>query len=269
MLRSKTGTRISSPCSSSHSRTGTSSPCGSRSSETRRSRTQRSTGPTATGKARSARRRTCTGATSPSCCSSTGHVSTSSQPRCSATSRRSRPCSKYTQRCATQRARTASRSPRTRPARFESSLRSGGGSFVERRPLDLARLEDLEPVAFLHVVEAVEEDAALEALRNLADVVLEPLQLRDRRRVDHCAVADHADARVTTDDAVGDHAAGDRAEPRDPEERAHLGLADRLLRRDGGELAHQRLLDLLGQLVDDVVGADLDAFTCRELARLG
>ncbi len=67
----------------------------------------------------------------------------------------------------------------------------------------------------------------------------------------------------------GDHAARDRAEPGDPEERAHLGLADRLLRRDGGELADQRLLDLLGQLVDDVVGADLDALPRRELARLG
>ena len=39
---------------------------------------------------------------------------------------------------------------------------------------------DLEHVAFLHVVEAVEEDAALEALADLARVVLEALQLRDR-----------------------------------------------------------------------------------------
>src|SRR6476619_4761521 len=256
MLRSKTGTRISSPCLSSRSRTRTSSPCGSRSTGTRRSRTQRSTGQTATGKARSARRRICTGATSPSCCSSTGRASTSSQPRCSATSRRSRPCSMYTQSCATRRAHTASRSPRTRPARFESSLRSGGRSFVERRPLDLARFEDLEDVALLHVVEAVEADAALEALCDLASVVLESLQLRDGRRVDHSTVADHTDARVATDHAVGDHAARDRAEPGDPEERAYLGLADRLLRRDGCKLADERLLDLLGQLVDDVVGAD-------------
>src|SRR6185369_1381893 len=213
MLHSKTRSGISSPCSSLRSRTRTSSPCSSRSSGTRRSRTQRSTGQTATGKVRSAPRHTCTGGTSPSCCSSTGRVSTCSQRRCSATSRRSRPCSMYTQRFATRRDRTASRLPRTRPARFESSLRSGGRSFVERCPLDLARLEDLEHVAFLHVVEAVEEDAALEPLRNLASVVLEPLQLRDGRCVDHSTVADHADARVATDDAVGDYAARNRAEP--------------------------------------------------------
>src|SRR5262249_28919251 len=133
------------------------------------------------------------------------------------------------------------------------ALGSGGRSFVERRPLDLARLEDLEHVPFLHVVEAVEEDAALEALGNLADVVLEPLELSDRRRVDHGAVTDDPDARITTHDAVGDHAACDRAEPGDAEEGTYLGLADRLLRRDGCELADERLLDLLGELVDDVI----------------
>jgi len=68
---------------------------------------------------------------------------------------------------------------------------------------------------------------------------------------------------------VGDHAARDRAEPGDPEERAYLGLADRLLGLDGGQPADERLLDVLGELVDDVVGADLDALPRRELARLG
>jgi hypothetical protein len=58
-----------------------------------------------------------------------------------------------------------------RPARSESSLRSGGRSFVERRSLDLTRLEDLEHVPFLHVIEALEEDAALEALGDFPDVV--------------------------------------------------------------------------------------------------
>src|SRR5437764_11348570 len=142
-------------------------------------------------------------------------------------------------------------------------------SFVERRSLDLARLEDLEHVAFFHVVEAFEQDAALEALCNFADVVLEPLQLRDRRRVDHGAVADDADTRVAADDAVRDHAAGDRAEPRHAKQRAHFRLADRVLRRDCGELADEGLFDVLGELVDDVVRADPDAFARGELARLG
>src|SRR6185312_17557533 len=40
-------------------------------------------------------------------------------------------------------------------------------------------------------------------------------------------------------------------------------------RRDRAEQADERLLDVLGQLVDDAVGADLDAFPLGELARLG
>src|ERR1700738_3730104 len=42
--------------------------------------------------------------------------------------------------------------------------------FVERRPLDLARLEDLEDVAFAQIVEAVEQDATLEALGHFTHV---------------------------------------------------------------------------------------------------
>ena len=57
-------------------------------------------------------------------------------------------------------------------------LRRGRGrQLVERRALDLARLECLEHVAFLHVVVVLEEDAALEALCDLAGVVLEALEL--------------------------------------------------------------------------------------------
>src|SRR5438552_1412357 len=151
--------------------------------------------------------------------------------------------------------------------RGSAALARGGrrrGDLVERRPLDLTRLERLEHVALLDVVEAVEEDAALEPLGDLPRVVLEPLQLRDRRRVDDRAVADDAHPRVAPHDAVGDHAARDRAETRDLEQRPHLGLADRLLGGDGLQLADERLLDLLGELVDLVVEADLYALALRQ-----
>ena len=65
--------------------------------------------------------------------------------------------------------------------------------------------------------------------------------------------------------AARDHAAGDRAEPRDAEERAHLDLADDRLGLDRREHADERLLDLLGELVDDAVLADLDALALGEL----
>jgi hypothetical protein len=62
---------------------------------------------------------------------------------------------------------------------------------------------------------------------------------------------------------------GDRAEARDAEERAHLGLADDRLGLDRRQHADERLLDVLGQLVDDAVLADLDPLPLGELARLG
>ena len=75
-----------------------------------------------------------------------------------------------------------------------SAERDRAGGLVERRALDLARLEHLEHVAFAQVVEALEQDAALEPFGHLADVVLEPAQLRDGRLVDARAVAEEPDA---------------------------------------------------------------------------
>src|SRR5437667_8771225 len=95
----------------------------------------------------------------------------------------------------------------------------------EIRALDLARLVDLEHVAFLEVVEAVEQDPALEALRHLADVVLEASELRDRRLVDDRPVPDDPDLGVAAHDAVRDVGARDRAEPRDAEQLPDFRLA--------------------------------------------
>src|SRR5579862_241215 len=145
--------------------------------------------------------------------------------------------------------------------------RPGGHGLVERRALDLARLEHLEDVALAQVVEALEQDAALEALDHLAGVVLEALELRDRRVVDQCAVAEDAHLRTAADEAARDHAARDRAEPRDTEERTHLDLADHGLGRDRREHAHERLLDVARQLVDDAVLANLDPLPVGELPR--
>src|SRR5712691_11263968 len=94
-----------------------------------------------------------------------------------------------------------------RALRARSSF--GAGWLVEAGALHLACLEDLEHVALLHVVEAVEEDAALEALRYLARIVLEALELGDRRLVDHRAVTHDTHLAVATDDTIRDHAAGD------------------------------------------------------------
>src|SRR5207237_3925314 len=105
-----------------------------------------------------------------------------------------------------------------RAARERGSLRlfgrgrAGACGHREIRALDLANVVGLEDVAFLDVVEVLEVDAALEALLDLAHVVLEGPQLGDRRVVDHGALADDAAARAAADDAARDVAAGDGAD---------------------------------------------------------
>src|SRR5690606_7910398 len=116
---------------------------------------------------------------------------------------------------------------------------------------DLSDLVDLDEVALLDVVEVGQADTALEALGHLANVVLEPLE-----RVDG--------------PVVGDVATGDGSDPGNPEHGPDLGGAEHDFLLLGGELAHQELFDLVQQLVDDAVGADLDpqALGCLAGTRL-
>src|SRR6185312_13383317 len=100
--------------------------------------------------------------------------------------------------------------------------RSGGAGHLA----DGVHLED---VALLDVVVAVDGEAALEALGHLADIVLEALERADPAVVDDGAVADDAHLRAALDGALGDHASGDRADPRRPERLPHLDLAQHLL----------------------------------------
>src|SRR5438045_3827079 len=58
---------------------------------------------------------------------------------------------------------------------------------------DLLHLERFDDVAFLHVVEAVELDAAFEARLDLGGVVLEPLERGDLSLVDDDVVAQEPD----------------------------------------------------------------------------
>src|SRR3954454_13863928 len=108
-------------------------------------------------------------------------------------------------------------------------MRRFAGAWLLQRLLDLAGLEELEDVAHLDVLIALEHDAALEALVDLLDVVLEAPQRADAPCPDHRPVADQANLGDAGDLSVGDHAAGDRAHARGTEELFDLRLADRLL----------------------------------------
>src|SRR5215207_352115 len=140
---------------------------------------------------------------------------------------------------------------------------------IEVGPLDLARLVGLEYIALLHVVEVLEDDPALEALLHLTNVVLETPQAGDPGVVDDGTFPDDTDTGVSADDAARDVAAGDDAEPRGAEERPYLGLARHFLHMLRREHPDEGLLDVLRQLVDHPVGADVDALTFGDGAGLG
>src|SRR6476646_1162651 len=138
-----------------------------------------------------------------------------------------------------------------------------------QRSGDFLDLEELEQVAFLDVVVVLQLDAALEAGRDLADVVLHAPHRLDLAGVDDDVLAQQAEARAAADDARRDHRACHRADLRRHEHRPDLGRADRLLALLVGEHAGHRRLDLVDRVVNDVVVADVDAIVLGELPRPG
>src|SRR5450759_4404623 len=153
-------------------------------------------------------------------------------------------------------------------ARFSFSERLAGKcSSASRTPIqasgltsDFSGLVRLQNVPFLEVVEAGEQDAALEPFRHLARVFGEALEGAHLAVVDHHVAAEHARARVASDHAVRDHAAGDGAQLGGLERRADLGLPEYDLLDGRLEHADQGRRDVLGDLVDDPVRAHVDAF---------
>src|SRR5262245_12893151 len=122
---------------------------------------------------------------------------------------------------------------------------------------DLLDLEGLDDVADLDVLVPVEPDAALESLLDLRDVVLEAPQRTHLAFVDDAVVAQQAQLRRTRDDALGHVAAGHDAELRDLEGIAYLRAAARHFLQRRLEQALHGLLDLVGDVVDHGVEADL------------
>src|SRR3954468_13218157 len=167
---------------------------------------------------------------------------------------------------------TDGRAPPTPPPRPRALGRAGplpaSGERLLLRAGDLADRERLEHVALLDVVVVLDRQAALESLLHLADVLLEPLQGLDDALVDDRPVPQHAHPGTALDDAARDHAAGDRADARSAERLPHLGLAQHLLDLLRREHADQGLLDVLGELIDHAVRADVDALAIRPRLRL-
>src|SRR6266568_4820641 len=122
-------------------------------------------------------------------------------------------------------------------------------------PLESIRLH---AVAGLEVLKPLETDAALLPCGHLAHVLLEVLERVDPPLVDHLAAPEKLDPAPTADLALHDAAAGDDAGARNLDRGDDLdpALADLAVRRFAQPLG--RALHVLGELVDDVVVADLD-----------
>src|SRR5690348_9108389 len=122
-------------------------------------------------------------------------------------------------------------------------------------PLESVRLHG---VAGLEVLPALEPDAALLARDDLADVFLEVLQRADATLEDLFPATEKLDPAATADLALHDATAGDDAGARDLDRGDHLDAALPDLTIRGLAQALGRALHVFGELVDDVVVADLD-----------
>src|SRR5262245_19627932 len=137
--------------------------------------------------------------------------------------------------------------------------------------LHLLDAEGLDNVADLDVVVAGNFQAALEALADLGDIVLDAFERVQagtavRRWVNHDAFANEPDLGVAANDALSHEAAGHRADATDLEGLADHGSPqiDHFL--DRLELAFQSGADVVGQVVNDVVLANLHAFVLGQCA---
>ena len=157
--------------------------------------------------------------------------------------------------------------PRPDFGRGPGSLLAGSGNRREaaRHFLDgVAR----DPVTHADVVVGGERDAALVAGFDLAHIVLEAAQGLDLPVANDRRIAEQAGAGTTLDDTFGDHASGDRADSRNREHLANIGVSERPFPSYRDEQATQRDADVLDQLVNDRIGPDTNAFPLRELVRL-
>ena len=115
-----------------------------------------------------------------------------------------------------------------RPERSEDGgegSRSVTGPAVVAGPRDLALVERFDDVALAQVLEVAEDDAALEAGLDLANVVVDPAQRLDRALPDHQTFTDEAHLGATRDHAVLHHATRNGADRLGAEDGAHLGVA--------------------------------------------
>src|SRR3954454_24220041 len=138
------------------------------------------------------------------------------------------------------------------------SVRWLTAGLVGRRPTDGLRGEALDHVAFHDVVEVGESDSAFVVLGHFADIVAEPPKRFDPVRRDDLATAPDTGVAAPDDASVGDERARDDRVLADADDLSDLRASLDDLDDLGFEQALEGGSDVVRQLVDDVVQADVD-----------
>ena len=125
----------------------------------------------------------------------------------------------------------------------------------------------LDHVVFFVVAEAGELDAALHAVADFVDLILEAAQRFEAAVIHGLAVAQHAGALLALHGAIGDDGTADEAFV-DLEDLLHASVAEHLLAGERIQQALHGFFDLVDEFVDDGVELHLHAFAFRGDERL-
>src|SRR5262249_33918718 len=126
----------------------------------------------------------------------------------------------------------------------------------------------LNHVAFLDVVKVADGDTAFHAVADFAGIVFEAFERRDFSFINLHAVAHQTNIGVALDDAIEHIASGHGADLGYAEGLAYFSAALIGFLDDRLEQASHGFLDLVLQLVNNRVQADVDFLHLRQLLRL-
>src|SRR6188768_1982337 len=134
--------------------------------------------------------------------------------------------------------------------------------------LHFFHVEDIDDVSHMYGVHVVQRDAAFEAIFDFSHVLFEALETADLAFPDLLALPDQASHGTAPYQAFDDHAASHCARLADAKGLTHFRFAQGLLHKLGGKHAFHGQANVIQQVVDDRVLANLDAFALSDRRRL-